>query len=516
MKPSDELFKLIKSLTKSEKRFFKLSSALQAGDKNYVKLFDAIEKQKEYDEDDIKKQFRKDTFIKHLPSEKNHLYKLILKSLRGYYADISASSQLQEEIKNIEILFRKALYKECAKTVKKAKKLAYTHEKFYYAFELIHWEKMLLEEEYLAGNFDRDLDNLVQAEQEVIDKLRNLAEHLILYSKINYVFRKGGIARDERELELVEEITNHPLIKGKNTALSKRAEAISYYIQGLGATFKNDFTKSFEKFSKVVRIFEENPVFIHDIPKQYIRSLNNLLICYMNKNEFKAFFELMNKMRALKNQPAFASTDIQLKIFTSTYNAELIAYDLMVDYEKGIPIAEEIVEKMKLFEGKLSKEEELLFYYNIAYTYFGAGQTRQALRWLNIILNDTEQNLRQDMYSFARLFNLVVHYDLGNYDLLDYTIKSTNRFYVKRKREYGTEYKFETVFLKHMKKIVKLYDQQEKKESAFKEMRDELQAVFKDRYEKIALDYFDFMSWINSKMNGHSFAEARKKKMLVT
>ena len=60
MKPSDELFKLIKSLTKSEKRFFKLSSSLQSGEKNYLKLFDAIEKQLEYDEEDIKNTFKKE------------------------------------------------------------------------------------------------------------------------------------------------------------------------------------------------------------------------------------------------------------------------------------------------------------------------------------------------------------------------------------------------------------------------------------------------------------------------
>ena len=86
MKPSHELFRLIKSLSKSEKRFFKLMSSLQSGEKNYIKLFDSIEKQNEYNEDAIKHQFREETFIKHLPSEKNHLYKLILKSLRSFYS----------------------------------------------------------------------------------------------------------------------------------------------------------------------------------------------------------------------------------------------------------------------------------------------------------------------------------------------------------------------------------------------------------------------------------------------
>ena len=138
MKPSVELFKLIKSLTKSEKRFFKLSSSLQSGEKNYLKIFDYIEKQTEYDEYELKKAFEGETFIKHLPSEKNHLYKLILKSLRSYYSEPSVNSTLKQEIKNIEILYNKALYKECEKFVSRAKQTAKKFEKFYYWFELIN------------------------------------------------------------------------------------------------------------------------------------------------------------------------------------------------------------------------------------------------------------------------------------------------------------------------------------------------------------------------------------------
>ena len=53
MKPTHDLFDLVHSLTKSEKRFFKLQSSLQAGEKNYVRLFDLLEKQKIYNPDKI-------------------------------------------------------------------------------------------------------------------------------------------------------------------------------------------------------------------------------------------------------------------------------------------------------------------------------------------------------------------------------------------------------------------------------------------------------------------------------
>jgi len=515
MKPSGELFKLIKSLTKSEKRFFKLSSSLQAGEKNYLKLFDAIEKQKEYNEEEIKELFKKERFIKHLPSEKNHLYKLILKSLRIYHAENSVSSQLKEDIRSIEILYAKALYSECSKLIKKSKKMAYANEKFYYLVELIKWEKMLLEEEYLSGLFDKDLNTLIVEEQEVIEKLRNLAEYQMLYSKINYVFRIGGYSRNDQERKIVEEISNYPLIKGQNTALSRRAAASCYYIKGLCAVTNHDLEASFANFSRVVQIFEENPVLIQDIPKQYIKSLSNLLLYYINSRNFDAFFDVVEKMRSLKQQPGFASTDIQLKIFTSSFYFELLAYDRMGQYDKGIEIVQDILDGIDKYDDKITKEEVILFYYTIAYTHFGAEDYRQALSWLNRVLNDNETNLRQDVYSFARLFNLVIHFELGNYDLLDYIVKSTSRFYLKRKREYNREYRFETAFLKHIKKAAKVADKKDKLKVAFEELKEELEEILTDHYERVALEYFDFISWVDCKLEDVSFAEIKKQRALA-
>ncbi|MBK8581625.1 MAG: hypothetical protein IPL86_07265 [Flavobacteriales bacterium] len=129
MKPSPELYDLIHSLTKSEKRFFKLHSALQSGEKNYLRLFDAIHAQSGgYDEAALKKQFAKETFIQHLPSEKNHLYKLILKALRSYHAESSVSGQLKQQVSNIEILYNKSLYEEASKVLVRAKRVAKENE----------------------------------------------------------------------------------------------------------------------------------------------------------------------------------------------------------------------------------------------------------------------------------------------------------------------------------------------------------------------------------------------------
>ena len=319
MKPSRELFELVQSLTKSEKRFFKLSSSLQSGDKNYLKIFDAIDRQTEYDEESIKEQFKGETFVKHFPSEKNHLYKLILKSLRAYHSDNTVSSVLKQEIKNIEILYKKALFKECNKFLSRAKKTAIAYEKFYYWFELLNWEKLLLEESYEAGEFTRDIDELIFEEQEVIDKLRNLAAYHVLYSKINFVFRSGGFVRSEEDRAVVHEISNHPLIKGKNTALSYRAATICYYIQGFCAMANRATEKSYKHFLRVKEILDENPMIKKDLPRRYIRTLYQILLNLIDLRREKESQEMIATMRKLRKDNAFSSTDIQVLIFRSTY-----------------------------------------------------------------------------------------------------------------------------------------------------------------------------------------------------
>ena len=507
MKPSAELFHLIKSLSKSEKRYFKLSSSLQSGEKNYMKLFDAIENQDIYDELEIKNKFSKETFINHLPSEKNHLYNLILKSLRGFYSDKSAAAILQEQIRNVELLFNKALYKECSKIIKKAKKIAYEYEKYYFLLDLIGWEKIMVEEEYFRGDFSKDSNKLVEEESECLEKLRNLAEYQMLYSKINYAFRTGGYARNNEDQAIVDEIANYHLIKGKNTALSTKAATACYYIKGLCATTEQNLDESYANFRKVVVIMENNPMIMKELPKRYVKALNNVMFAYMDYNDWDNCFALIEKMKGLIKKPGFESIDVQLNLFTFPNNGELLACIMNGDFknaeEKVIP---SILQGLEKYNDKISSEEVMNFYFNISRVYFGSGDYKNALKYINLVLNDSVSGLREDVFNFARLINLIIHYELGNYDLLDYTIKSTKRSVAKNQRNY----KFETIFLKDFRKLLKVKNTDDTN-SKFVDFKAELTEVLKDPYEQTACKYFDFIPWLDSKIENVAFSEVIKR-----
>lgn len=503
MKPSKELFYLIKSLTKSEKRYFKLMSSLQIGDKNYMKLFESIDAQKEYNEELVKLHLKEEKFIKHLPSEKNHLYKLILKSLRGFHSDNSAASIIQEQLRNIELLFNKALYTECFKNIKRTKELAYKFEKFYFLLDLINWEKKLIEEAFLDVKHKVSMDKLIDEESLCIEKLKNIAEFQKLYSRLSFVLRKDGYTRNIVGKKEIDKIANHPLIVNNNTAFSLKATITCYSIKGLCAVTIQDYNTSFTNFSKVRQLIEENPPIMRELPKRYIRALNNVMYTYMSKKDWEKTHLLIEKMKKLTSKPGFESMDLQLKLFTIPYNAELNAYISKGDYSYTIKnVVPKILEKLNYFQGKINKEEEMLLYYNISRVYFFTEDLKNALRYLNLVLNENKPGLRDDVYSFARLVNLIIHYELNNFDLLEYNIKSTKRFLIISRRDF----KFETVFINEMSKLTKIKNE-DRLGNQLVGFRNNLIKVLEDPSERVALDYFDFINWLDSKIANQTFAQ---------
>jgi hypothetical protein len=509
MKPSTELFDLIKSLSKSEKRFFKLSSSLQTGEKNYLKIFDSIEKQSEYNESELKDQFKNETFVHHFPSEKNHLYKLILKSLRNYHSDNSINSILKQEIKNVEILYSKALFKECNKFLIRAKKQAAENEKFYFLFQLISWEKLLLEEAFEDGQFSKDLDALVEEEQVIIDKLRNLTEYHALYSKINYVFRSEGFSRSIEDIKIVEEIEQHPLIKGKNTALSNRAATICYYTQAFCAMANSKTDLALEKFMRVKTIMDDNPRIKKDLSKRYVRTLSKIVTSLIDLGKNQEALEMIAKLKSLPSQKGFGSIDIKNSIFKSTVLSELQLLNKQGKFREAALQIDGILPNIDDLESRLRKEQVLELYFTIAYTFFGNNQPSKALFWINRVLNDNENSLRKDLFSYARLFNLAIHYELQNLDLLEYITKSTQRYLVRRQRDY----EIEKLVIEHVRKLIRTPNPDRIK-AKLEKFKTVLKNTITEPEDQILLKYFDFIAWLDSKIQNCDFQQAVRANLI--
>ena len=135
----DNLFQLIKSLTKSEKRQFKLYVGRMGSNNNakFLSLFNFLDKLDKYSEKAI---LVKGIVTKQqLSNLKAHLYKQILISLRLNPSHQNIRIQIREQLDFATILYHKGLYTQSLKILDKAKSLAIANEEKNIAYEIIEF-----------------------------------------------------------------------------------------------------------------------------------------------------------------------------------------------------------------------------------------------------------------------------------------------------------------------------------------------------------------------------------------
>jgi tetratricopeptide (TPR) repeat protein len=195
-------------------------------------------------------------------------------------------------------------------------------------------------------------------------------------------------------------------------------------------------------------------------------------------------------------------------LFFYSYH-ELNYYINTGQFQKAVKRVEQMEENFPVYGNKFSPAKRAVLYITFAVAYFGNKNFKKSIYNLNQIRNEPLGGVRTDIESLAHLIYLIVHYEKGS-DLAfqQSLVRSTYRFLLKRNRLY----KFEECILNFIrKKLSKVQPQQEPLQS-FRELKKEIILIMKDPFEQGIIQDFDFVSWLESKIEGRSFAEIVREK----
>lgn len=505
-----DLYDLVKSLSKSEKRFLKLNASANQVPAEQITFFNAIESATEYSEDFINPKTKsKSEKILVNAQLSSSLYDFILSSLRSFHSESSSSFIIKDEITNILNLFDKAQYKQCRKILNKQKQEAYRFEKFHFILELISLEKMLMTIETQFNIKNSSIENLIKEEKDIIEKARNLGEYSLLFSKINLMTRVSMKAKTKNDLQVVDSYLNSPLLKKDSLHKSQKALIIYHHCRFILYSHKQDNLLKGKECFALLKIMDEHPELIEEMPKRYLAALNNLISIAYESKHFKTCHDYIKQLRSKINLKAFNTTDLQLKIFTSTFNAELITYTDSGLFKEAKIAVHEIEKGLAEFKGKINKEEVLIFYYNIAIMHTYAGNYETAYKYISLVLNEGDKQLRQDLQTFARIINIGLLYELNNFKHLGYILASLKVYYQKQTSLFKTE----KLILNYFEKLssIKVSGKENEKE-IFQSFKKDLDEVMKDPNEKNVNQYFDIETYVDAKLKNVSMAELMQKK----
>jgi hypothetical protein len=502
----DNLFVLVKSLSKSEKRQFKLYVGRLGvnEDSKFLTLFNILDKLSFYDETAIlKKGIVKKQQLSNL---KAHLYKQILISLRLNPSHQNIRIQIREQLDFATILYHKGLYKQSLKVLDKAKKLAILNEEKNIAYEIVELEKVI-ESQYITRSISNRADELtIQAKelslQNVLaSKLSNLS--LQLYGH----FLKTGYVKNNKENKWVTKYFNDRLPKYDINKLGFR-EKLWLYKAYLWYSFLTlDFLSCYKYASKWVNLFYENKNMIVLNPVFFLRGNHYLLESLYYLNHYDKFKETLLRFEDITKEKWFPIDDnVEGLTFLFIYNNKFNLHFIEGSFNEGLPLIDEVLERLKTYKNRIDEHHVMVFYYKIASMYFGAGENKKSILYLEKIISNKSLQMREDLLCFSRILNLVAHYEAGLDYNLDTLIKSTYKFLIKMEDLYEVQKEF----IKFLRGLGDIYPNEVKKE--FIKLHKKLKEFESDPYQSRAFLYLDIISWLESKIQNKPIGEIIRNK----
>lgn len=502
--PSSRLYDLIKALSSAERRYFKIFiNSKEASNSKYVRLFDTIAASERFDEEELMRAVygSNPTETRKYSELKSYLYELIIKSLQSFDEKSSVDYRLKNQLLGVRALFKRSHFEDCKTILTKLKKTATEYEDFNTLIEILNWEKRIAYTQTDIAFLDREMKRITEEEQGYLEQLSNISAYRNIFFNILVGIRKD-VSRSKTQREAFAQIMENPLMKEDANPRSFIAKVLYYRILSIYYFSTSNFEAFYASSNKLLALMEHNQLMLQEDVSEYISALNNHVISCGRLGRVDEVRQTLDKL--IKVKPI--TDDDEVKIHRQYYMNKFRLCISTGEFEEG---GRELKKHLKALE-RLDKEQftKSNFFFQYFCIYFGISNFEEALNSLNDWFKMSESVERKDLQSLARILNLIIHYELGNTMLLESLLRSTYRYLNKANR------------LSEFERKMMNFIREAGKPHSKREMQEILETLKQD-FEELSrqpsygvFDLFDIIAWLESKINGKTFAEVAKERYL--
>jgi len=333
------------------------------------------------------------------------------------------------------------------------------------------------------------LQELILAEKNIIDGIIFQNENWELTIQVFHFFKTN-----KKRLEIFLE-------KKPSEDAPLQRQILFYNLDYIYNVMNGEPTKGLASLDLMIYLFEKNPTRIKDDPSSYARVMNNKVSYFIFQKQYTHVLSLLEKIRAipttyqLKNAQNFS-----IKLQLRTYNIELEMYRDIKEFGKGVEVIAQAEKYLLENEKIIPPDYHVMLPYQFAYIYFMQKEYSKSLRWVNEIIQTPFKNYRKDLQSYARILNLMIHFELGNIIVLKYAVENCRRFLKKPSdfRGQASVLPFAKILLHFFSKICNA------PHSYYSQLFEKLKVDLLDAEPQILndniLDYLDIKSWLVEKL----------------
>jgi hypothetical protein len=260
---------------------------------------------------------------------------------------------------------------------------------------------------------------------------------------------------------------------------------------------------------KWVDLFDQEPFMMSVETAHYIKGMHNLLGAHFDLQNYDRFIASLETFETFADSKIVAqSVNNRIQTFVYLNISRLNKHFMEGTFSEGVKLVPSIVANLDEYELYLDRHRILVFYYKIASLYFGTADYESTIDYLNKIIN-WKVDLRTDLQCYSRLLHLISHYELGNYELIEYLAKSVYRFMAKMQNLSVVE---EEIF-KFLQRSLRVTPAE--LEPEFSILLEKLKKLQHNRFENRAFMYLDIISWLESKINNVPVQAVIREKFLA-
>lgn len=503
--PSTDLHSLVQSMTADEKRWFRISGRRFKNGRMVInqELFSAVAEQPEYDEGALKERFREVLNDNQFAVAKNYLYKSILKSLAAYEGERGSTRKIRQLLRMLEVLYHKELKSQCEKLLRRAEALALKRDDPLLLHEVFQWRIRLWNKRHFEGVTQGMVAAHNARMAANLSQISVYGQVEMLNHSFMYLLRTGGyLQTPDQARAMYNEILNAEVLQKPDMAGSLATKIPAYHTWSLYHWMTGNIAESHRHNAALVQILEQHPDMVHDYFDYYLSVVYSYGVSSLHLDLYEEVARAIRKMELFK-----ASFSVQkARLFYYSHILKTEYFFGTLQFEKGFAENKLAWDRYAQLRTSLNPTERISLCFTLAYVFFAKGDYATTNK---IIVEEMQRELLPsfpDMVVIVQMLKLILYFEMEEQELFSQAWRSLYRYLLERKNRYVLE----NLVLQFIRKAGEVGGGIELK-PLLKEFRMELQRLAEDPKSARSIQYFNFFTWLDSKINGTSLLEAIRK-----
>lgn len=428
MEQQDELFQLIKALGKSEKKFFKQYVNIYEKGANpiYLKLFDYLNEEETYDEEKLFKKFRDQQFKKTYPVTKHYLKNLIIKTLRHSELTVREDKDLTVYVLDIKRLMAKGLFPMAKKMIEKLKAEAYEDEKFNDIIQLLAMQRGLISMGYYKYEPEVNLDKLDEEEEQLLEKMKQLRQVMTAAIKQYSLMHYEQQTKPEEVQDEIEQLSKKKYLQDFDTLGSAKAKHTYLQFWAQYYSSKGD-RKQYLYYARKKLDFVTTEKLPPSVAVNWqVLAHNHCMSAEILEDDYSKFGERVHFLEKLELQSPFHDAER----FQTLSIYSLLYYIKYFDAAKLEYYVQYSLEGIKRLSPFLRKTFIYSLRTHIAYAYLKLKMLDDCWKELSELMTLTNGESRKDVVGHVKIINLMLRFEMKEYNYVSYLLKNTYRFFM--------------------------------------------------------------------------------------